>query len=222
MARLSAKSTLNTLSPASNPIDQRNLKVFQEVQLKTYLGLSAWIEHSLNQHQLGLEGLRGIWVNGRQGIALCSQLRKSFPTTNIRIAPQNASLKGAQFYIQSLFSPQPTLEIEISEVSPYALELYNHAEDSTQTLLDEQSTLPTVVQHKVEPTQGKLSLLLSNYGELPLMIAEHDPIEESRILRVYYAGPHQIELEWCSLEGNPLPTSATPSTMNKPTTWRLK
>ena len=78
----------------------------------------------------------------------------------------------------------------------YALKLYDHHEEISQTLLKEQDDLPTVVEVVVGPTQGKLSLQLSAYGKSLVTIAEHPPLEERRLLRVYYEGPHLFEVEW--------------------------
>jgi hypothetical protein len=78
----------------------------------------------------------------------------------------------------------------------HALMLYDHHEEITQTLLNEQDDLPTVAEVMVGPTQGKLSLLLSAYGQPFTTIAEHPPLGEQRLLRVYYEGPHLFELEW--------------------------
>ena len=78
----------------------------------------------------------------------------------------------------------------------YALQLYDHHEEVSQTLLKEQDDLPTVVEVVIGPTQGKLSLQLSAYGEPQVTIAEHPPLEERRLLRVYYEGPHLFEVEW--------------------------
>ena len=86
----------------------------------------------------------------------------------------------------------------------HALMLYDHHEDITQTLLNEQDELPTVAQVIVGPTQGKLSLLLSAYGQPFTTIAEHPPLGEQRLLRVYYEGPHLFELEWVDTSGQSL------------------
>ena len=86
----------------------------------------------------------------------------------------------------------------------HALMLYDHHEDITQTLLNEQDELPTVAQVIVGPTQGNLSLLLSAYGQPFTTIAKHPPLGEQRLLRVYYEGPHLFEIEWADTSGQPL------------------
>ena len=160
------------------------------------LGVLAWIEHSLTENRIGPEALRGIWVTGRQGITLISKLRRILSSVNIKVAPSDAILRGAHRFIRSTLSPPDPFCYQVEEVSMYALQLYDHQEEMTQTLLNEQDDLPTVVQALVGPTRGKLSLLLSAYGQACTTIAEHPPLDEQRLLRVYYEGPHLFEIEW--------------------------
>ena len=58
-----------------NELSGSSLDVFKRFQYGTYLGVLAWIEHSLTQHRIGPEALRGIWVTGRQGVTLISHRR---------------------------------------------------------------------------------------------------------------------------------------------------
>ena len=113
----------------------------------------------------------------------------------------------------------------------YALKLYDHHEEITQTLLREQDELPTVAQVMVGPTQGKLSLVLSAYGKPSTMIAEHPPINERRLLRVYYEGPHLFEVEWVDSVAessrdqqahSTMYTHTLTSTTSPDSGWRLK
>jgi hypothetical protein len=188
-ARLESALDIANLSGSS-------LDIFKRFQYGTYLGVLAWIEHSLTQNRLGPEALRGIWVTGRQGVTLISKLRRILSSVNIKVAPPHAALRGAHRFIRSTLSPQGPFCYQVEEVSMHALMLYDHHEEITQTLLNEQDELPTVAEVMVGPTQGKLSLLLSAYGQPFTTIAEHPPLGEQRLLRVYYEGPHLFELEW--------------------------
>lgn len=185
----------------ANSSSDSSVQVFKRFQRGTYLALTEWMSHSLAQHHIGPEALRGIWVTGLQGGALVGKLRRLFASVNMRIAPPEASLIGAQRFVRFALTDTGRFRYRAREVSRCALKLYDHHEEVTRRLFKEQTTLPIVIEAEVGPTRGTLSLQLTSYKESPMVIATHPPLNERRVLRVYYEGPHLFELEWVGHSG---------------------
>lgn len=176
-------------------IDQQLYELFQRYHHETYQGAFRWIMHSLNDSNVGPEALRGIYVTGKHALGMMASLKRVFRSVNVRIAPFEIELRGAQSYIESTLY-KDTERYYIEEVTPFSMVIRDDEEGVTKMIFSEQSDLPCVHEIEVGPTRGQISLWLSSYGDNELKIASHPLLAQKRTLQVYFEGPHLFELKW--------------------------
>ena len=176
-------------------MDDKALDIFQRYQHGTYLGILAWIKHSLETCNVGTEALKGIYITGKHGISLVPSLKRALSAVNIRVIPENTAFEGAQHYVQRTLYDQ-NYGYHVEECSPYALIIRDDTEGLTKVVFEEQSSLPLVKEVEIGPSKGPLSLWLSSYGDIEQKVAFHPPLKERTKLQIYYEGPHLFELIW--------------------------
>lgn len=185
----------NEISLTDPSIERECLELFQRYSRGTYLGVMDWIRHSLETTNIGPEALKGILVTGKHGLGVSAALKRGLSAVNIKVAPYQIELLGAQEYVAStLYSGDRGYHVE--EVSPHALILREGSEDVTKVIFEEQTSLPVMHELELGPTLGEISLWLSSYSDQVIKIAEHPPISQHRRLHLYYEGPHLFELSW--------------------------
>jgi hypothetical protein len=90
----------------SSPLNQEESRLFKKQRQEILHHFIRWIEESLYEHQLTKEALKGILVSGTLGLALLQDLRKHFPTLHFKAVTPQTAFKGAQIYLDSLYSNQ--------------------------------------------------------------------------------------------------------------------
>lgn len=194
------KTQINPHKPlrGSVKIELPERQVFDCFQQVSFAAVMAWIKQSLRQTNMGPEALKGIYVTGKQAVALVPMIRKALCVVNVKVAPLRVEHQGAHRYIDRvLYQAEEGYHVE--EVSPYALVLKDDQEGLTKELFSEQTAVPCIREIEIGESQGELSLWLSNYGELDQKIAYLPRSKQKSRLQVVYESPQQFDLSWqCS------------------------
>ena len=180
---------------SSVKIGQEERQVFNEFQQACFEAIMSWIKYSLKQTNMGPEALRGIYVTGKQSLALMPLLRKAMRVVNVKVAPFGIEHIGAHRYIDRVLY-QEDQGYHIENVSPYALILRDDYEGLSKEIFSEQTSVPCIREIDLGESQGELSLWLSNYGELEQKIAYLPKCTQKSRLQVVYETPQHFDLSW--------------------------
>lgn len=193
------------------------LRIMNQIKELLYSEISTWIDRSLRRHELGPEALRGVWVTGRMGGALLQRLKSSLPTVNVKLAQPHVAMIGAQRYLRAL-NAQDEIVYEFTEVARRSL-LLCCEDGSTQLLIREGASLPTIIEALVKPESGQLSLSARGESDMLVVIAEHPPLDRPQRLVISYEGPHLFCLEWLEVNGSGDDQSRSTSHAGGQPTW---
>jgi hypothetical protein len=192
--------TSGMVSESHVQVDETLYELFQRYHHGTYQGVLSWINHSLQSSNIGPEALRGIYVTGKHALGVSVPLRRILSAVNVRVAPFEIELEGAQRYVETMLYREG-LGYYIEEVTPFALIFRDDEEGLTKEIFSEQSEVPCMHEIDIGPTKGKVSLWLSSYGDVEQKLAEHPAVSEKLTLQIYYEGPHLFELNWRTASG---------------------
>ena len=151
-----------------------------------------WIEESLYEHKLTKEALKGILVSGTLGLALLQDLRKHFPTLHFKATPPQTAFKGAQVFLDALYSPQPIQSIRVLEES-----LYLCSPDwPSRQLINANKSGPYYHTVYVDAAPNGCSLWSQNHrGELTCL-GNVSRVSNACHLTITYQGMGEIDAQW--------------------------